>query len=275
MNIRTILSLGISILTLVCAPNNLFSQTTPQAPIVPQEDGTTQRPLQAPWELTPQEQAQTDAVLSRWEQFSTGIKTFEADFTRILYVPSFERANQLDKRTEKGEVRYKAPDQGMFAVSSVSGEPQEKWLCNGEFVFEYKFSQSQIDQHTLPPEMRGKAITQGPLPFLFGSTAEELKRRYFIRYTPAPQNLARSGQVWIEACPKTAEDAAEFQRAEMIISYAPEVRPLAIKLHKTNREQHVYVFDMESMKVNKTQILPSFFVPSVPEKMKMKVVPVE
>lgn len=244
------------------------------APIVPQQDGSAERPMPAPFVLSQQEQAQTDAVLARWEQFSMGIQTFETDFTRILYQRSLEQAN-LVKTQERGELRYESPDHGMFAVSTMNGEPSEKWLCDGKYIFEYKFAQKQIDQYTLPPEMRGKAITQGPLPFLFGASAEELKNRYYIRQVQPAANLVRPGQVWLEAYPKKADDASEFQRSEMIISFAGEVRPLAIKLFKANGDQHVYIFELKGMKVNKTQLLPSTWVPTVPEKVRMKVVPVE
>lgn len=230
--------------------------------------------MPAPFVLSAQDQAQTDAVLARWEGFSMAIQTFEADFTRILYRRSLENA-RLEKTNEKGELRYEAPDHGMFAVSTMEGEPSEKWLCDGKSVFEYKYSQKQIDQYSLPPEMRGKGITQGPLPFLFGASANELKRRYYIRQIQPAANLVRSGQVWLEAYPKTSDDASEFQRAEMIITVAGEVRPLAIKLFKANQDQHVYIFDLNGMKVNKTQLLPSNWVPTVPEKMRMKLVPVK
>ncbi|MDO4628652.1 MAG: hypothetical protein Q4C70_05675 [Planctomycetia bacterium] len=260
----------------VNAPSSINVPNTPsaEAPIVPQADGSAERPMPAPFVLSAHEQAQTDAVLARWEGFSMGIETFETNFTRILYRRTLD-SSQLQKTQEIGELRYAAPDRGMFAVNTSAGEPSEKWLCDGMYVFEYKFAQKQIDQYTLPPEMRGKGITQGPLPFLFGASAVELKRRYYIRQTQPSAELARPGQVWLEAYPKKAEDASEFQRAEMIISFGNEVRPLAIKLFKANGEQHVYIFDLRAMKVNKTQLLPSTWVPSVPEKMRMKLVPVE
>ncbi|MDO4575418.1 MAG: hypothetical protein Q4D98_09435 [Planctomycetia bacterium] len=253
----------------------LGQEYAPEAPIVPSAEGKGARPLQAPFVLTPEQQVQTDAVLKRWEQFSTAIRTFESKFTRMLYVVSFQKAGELERKVETGELRYESPDKGMFSVNDASDDPVEKWLCDGKNVFEYKFQQKQIDQHVLPPQMQGKGITSGPLPFLFGASMEELKRRYYIRLSQPATGQQRPGQVWIEAFPKTAEDSVEFQRAEMIITFVPEVRPLAIKLHKANKEQHVYVFDLKNMKVNKTQWLPANWAPTLGEKMKMKLVPVE
>ncbi len=249
---------------------------TPQAaaPIVLQQDGTEERPMPAPFVLTQQEQAETDSILNRWEQFSMGIHTFETNFNRIIYRRSIENAKYV-KTQEKGELRYESPDHGMFAVRSEDGSPSEKWICDGKYVFEFKYAQKQIDQYVLPPEMRGKGITQGPLPFLFGASAEELKNRYYIRHFLPDAELARPGQIWLEAYPKKSDDASEFQRAEMIISFGNEVRPLAIKLFKANKDRYVYIFDLKGMKVNKTQIVPSNWAPSVTEKIRMKLVPVD
>ncbi|MBE6425432.1 MAG: hypothetical protein E7029_05500 [Planctomycetaceae bacterium] len=244
------------------------------APIVQQADGTLERPLPVPFVLSAEEQAQTDAILNRWEKFSTAIKTFETNFRRLKYTRSLD-SSQPVALEEKGEIRYEAPDHGMFSVQTKEGAPSEKWICDGEFIYEYKYAQKQIDKYTLPPEMRGKAITQGPLPFLFGASAEELKSRYYIRHVQPAANLARPGQYWLEAYPKKSVDASEFQRAEIILSFADEVRPMAIKLHKSNEDQHIYIFDLKGMKVNKTKLLPSAWEPTVPDKMRMKVVPVE
>jgi len=54
------------------------------------------------------------------------------------------------------------------------------------------------------------------LPFLFNSSPEDLKRRYFIRLVQPPQDA--TGQVWLEAYPRSQEDAANFQRATLIIN---------------------------------------------------------
>lgn len=244
------------------------------APIVQQADGTLERPLPVPFVLSAEEQAQTDAILNRWEKFSTAIETFETAFRRLKYTRALDSSQPVTIE-ENGEIRYEAPDHGMFSVLTKDGAPSEKWICDGEFVYEYKYAQKQIDKYTLPPEMRGKAITQGPLPFLFGASAEELKSRYYIRHVQPAANLARPGQFWLEAYPKKSEDASEFQRAEIILSFAAEVRPMAIKLHKSNEDQHIYIFDLKGMKVNKTKLLPSTWEPTVPDKMRMKVVPVE
>ncbi|MBO5436078.1 MAG: hypothetical protein J6A23_00295, partial [Thermoguttaceae bacterium] len=162
-------------------PGTPASAAPAAAPIVQQADGTLERPLPVPFVLSAEEQAQTDAILNRWEKFSTAIETFETEFRRLKYTRALDSSQPVTIE-ENGEIRYEAPDHGMFSVLTKDGAPSEKWICDGEFVYEYKYAQKQIDKYTLPPEMRGKAITQGPLPFLFGASAEELKSRYYIRH---------------------------------------------------------------------------------------------
>jgi len=87
------------------------------APIVQQADGTLERPLPVPFVLSAEEQAQTDAILNRWEKFSTAIKTFETNFRRLKYTRSLD-SSQPVALEEKGEIRYEAPDHGMFSVQA-------------------------------------------------------------------------------------------------------------------------------------------------------------
>ena len=51
----------------------------------------------------------------------------------------------------------------------------------GQSIFEYKFNDKKLVERPLPPEMRGERIADGPLPFLFGPKADEMKARYWIR----------------------------------------------------------------------------------------------
>ena len=64
--------------------------------------------------------------------------------------------------------------------------------------------------------MRGRAIVDGPLPFLFGANAERIKQRYWIRPLPVPKDVEK--EYWLEAFPKTRQDAANYQKVHVIIS---------------------------------------------------------
>ena len=71
------------------------------------------------------------------------------------------------------------------------------------------------------------------LPFLFGASAEKLKRRYWIRAVAPPPGV--QNQIWLEAYPRYQQDAADFQRADIVLD-AKNVLPLGIQLHLPNGE---------------------------------------
>lgn len=207
----------------------------------------------APFQLNPQQQAQVDQVLAAWEARSSNIKRFESGFTRFEYDPVFG-----DERTprfvEQGELKYAAPDKGVFRVAQdiQGGKPEpvhpsraEHWICDGKSVFQYDFTKEQLVEHKLPPGMQGKAIANSPLPFLFGLEAAKLKQRYFVRVT-TPADV--QGQVWLEAYPRFQADAANFRRAEIILSQ-DDMLPMALQMYMPNgKNRKVYTF--RDIKIN-------------------------
>jgi TIGR03009 family protein len=167
----------------------------------------------------------------------------------------------------RGEIRYAAPDKGMIRVDGeivdfqwsggeakggrfVKGQRAEHWICNGKSVFEYDFQQKQLIEHQLPPEMYGKAIADSPLPFLFGSSAEELKDRYFLRVETLDRE---SNQVWLEAYPKRQGDAANYRRATLILTLS-DMEPFALETLLPNGTART-VYQFHDPKVNVVNLL--------------------
>jgi len=201
-----------------------------------------EQPPTPPFVLSPQEQAQLDQVLAAWEQRSAKVDSFEAKFTRWQYDGVFGADS-----TDQGEVKYAAPDKGVF---QVIGEQPEHWICDGKSVFEYNFVKRQLIEYKLAPESQGQGITDSPLPFLFGTTAAQLSGRYFLRIV-TPPNV--QGQVWLEALPRYQADAQNFQRAEVILDTATML-PTAIQTHEPNGKTRT-VYKFEKQKVNPTDPL--------------------
>src|SRR5690606_23705514 len=82
-------------------------------------------------------------------------------------------------------------------------------------IFEFNYKQKQLIERELAPEMRGKAITDGPLPFVFGTKAEQLKQRYWMRDVTPTDDVGK--KVWLEAWPKFQRDAANFHHAIIML----------------------------------------------------------
>ena len=147
------------------------------------------QPPRPPFTLTPQEEAQVDGVLKQWEERNREIKTFDCQFKRWTYDVVFGTPER-PKFVELGVIKYAAPDRGLFRLDKeekdgkevpIDDARAEHWLCDGKSVYEYSPAKKQVIEHKLPPELRGKAIANSPLPFLFGAEAQKLKQRYFVR----------------------------------------------------------------------------------------------
>ena len=223
----------------------------PQLPTLVRRGGqpgpqSSRLPPAPPFTLTPQQQAEVAQVLGLWEQRNLRVKTFDTRFKRWTYDTVFGRPDE-PKFVDLGVIKYAAPDKGMFCVDTtekdgrevpIEGARAEDWKCDGKSVIEYNHVKKQMTVHKLAPENQGKAIAEGPLPFLFGSTADSLMRRYFIRIV-TPRGVP--GQVWLEAYPRFAQQAADFHHAHFIIT--DKMEPFALELIQPNgKDKIVYQF---------------------------------
>lgn len=219
-----------------------LGQLQPVAGPAAGQEPAPQPPATAPFVLTPQQAAELDQVLNDWQRKSGEVKTLEATFTRWDYDPVFGDPTQ-PKRAVNGKLRYAAPDKGYYELDDGS----EKWICTGDAIFEFMKDLKEMREHPLPPEMRGKAIADGPMPFVLGVEAAKMKARYWIRIVTPQTELGK--QVWLEVYPRHANDAANFQKVEVILTFAfdgtqvTKLEPHALNLHKPNGQQRdVYLF---------------------------------
>lgn len=201
--------------------------------------------LPAPFTLTPPEQANLDQLLKDWETASGSIKTFRCEFTRMEYDPALVGGNpNQPSAVSKGELKYATPDKGMFRVKeqtnyspdptkpgqfiATSVNPTEWWTCDGKSMYEVRDQPQKLVVETpLPLEMQGKAITDGPLPFVFGAKSAVIKNRYYMRVITPQANTQK--EVWLEAFPRQEKDAANFSRVTLILDKT-NLQPTAIQI---------------------------------------------
>lgn len=220
---------------------------------------TRSRAPKAPFVLTPEEQRELEQVLRAWEARAAKVKTFQADFTLRVYDGVFtEGEEEPPPREYEGQLKYVAPDKGWFKVNS---KPMEHWVCDGKAIYQFEYRKKQLIVRPLPEEMRGKAISEGPLPFVFGMEAEKLLARYYMRIVTPPDI---EGEIWLEAYPRYREDAANFRKVDIILD-AKDLLPYAIQLHEPNgKSRKSYAFRDPIVNDN-LQIFKKFFeVPRTP-----------
>jgi TIGR03009 family protein len=215
-------------------------------------------------QLSPEQQAALDRLLAAWETRNAAVTTWSCGFYKWEYnawSPADAKGERLAFAESSGEIKYAAPDKGLFRVKqSKQWNPEtrryevrgdgagEHWVCNGTSIYEFRHAERQLRETKLPPEMRGKAISDGPLPFVFGARADTLRKRYVMRIITPP---GVTDQVWLEALPRFQADAANFSKVELILQ-ARDLMPFAIQIYKPGgQDRDVYQFDPKTSLIDK------------------------
>jgi TIGR03009 family protein len=240
----------------------------PSTPLPPAKPPATAA-APAGFQLNQIQQAYLDQVLDAWEKRSAQINTFSCPFERWDF-NAFKPAPNLPYSKDPGVLSYQRPDKGSFQISEVrswvetpqppgyngpkKGEWQpnpnavgEHWVCDGTSIYEYRANQKQLVVTPIPPELRGKAIVDGPLPFLFGAEAAKLKARYWMRIHEQPN----TSEIWVVAVPKFQADAANFQRVTLILD-REKLLPRAMQVAQPGGTHVDYLFHFDSAKINGT-----------------------
>lgn len=217
------------------------AQATPRAP-------------QAPFQLSPQEQAELAELLQRWEAQSSKVNNLHCLFTLWDYNLVFKNIVQ-----RAGELRFERPDRGMYHEKYLmvkQGDkqqwqptPGEHWTCDGKSIYEFKYDDQVLIEHQLPRELQGEGIQHGPLPFIFLARADHLTKRYWIRDITTEKER-KKGEIWLEIFPRYQQDAANFIKVELILK-AESFLPYGLKLYNPNGKSHrTYVFTKYEMNQN-------------------------
>jgi TIGR03009 family protein len=208
--------------------------------------------------------------LGKWEIESGKIQTFSCPFERWEYNAAFGPGGGIPLNKDKGFLSYQKPDKGSFEITEINtwqakpvppgqappaqaqgdwaNQPNaigEHWVCDGTSIYEYRTDQKQLVERPIPKEMQGKAIVDGPLPFLFGAEAKKLKQRYWLRVEQQPNNA----EIWLQSLPKLQADAANY-RAVAVILDRQQFLPKAMQVELPNGDRHVYIFDLANVSVN-------------------------
>jgi TIGR03009 family protein len=247
----------------------------------PAQPGGTPPPVvgviapQAPFTLTPAAQTLLDEILAKWEQQSNRISTFTCKFGRWEVNETFGPAEHHFVLSEAhGEIKFKSPDHGVYIISdqtewdrnknayAARTEGLDHWVCDGKSIYEFDQAKKQLIERQLDPSMQGKAITDGPLPFVFGTKADQLKRRYWMKdITPADQV---NKQVWLEAWPKFQRDAANFQHAIIVLNQS-NFMPSALRIILPDgKNKQDYSFEGTSVNNPLANLTGAFWAPRPP-----------
>lgn len=207
-----------------------------------------------------------DQILDYWQKISDQVDLFSCKFQRFDYDSA--QVNYRDPQTNQlsafavayGEIRFAEKNKASFETTrlfnfkappakpgeqadykEVEGHStfgktiHERWICTGESVFDFDFVGKRMYETKIPKQMQGNVV-QSPLPFLFGAKKDDIKTRYWVRYVPKyktnqqGQRELIQDEYWLEAFPKTINDARLYSKIEIILS-ADNFMPVAMHMY--------------------------------------------
>ncbi|MBQ5789090.1 MAG: hypothetical protein IIW01_02275 [Thermoguttaceae bacterium] len=171
--------------------------------------------------------------MAHWENFGKGIKQVSCDVHMMEFdggvlqqdskkpvahnwgLFRFKAPNQLLYHI-KGEFSYANADSGSDAVWK-EGQNELKIVLDGKSLVQYDYENKKAVVYPLAEDEQNLDLTMdnGQFPLFFVAKAETLKNRFYLRLvTPAAK---RQSEVWIEAFPRYARDAQQFQSIVVIL----------------------------------------------------------
>lgn len=218
-------------------------------------------------------------VLSDWANASSSVKKLHGKHVRRAYDDTFKI-----EKISQGEFWYESPDKGRIDVEPIkitqqmlderndlknrgvrrnksTGKPYElksdlpeRWICDGERVFDIDDKRKEAQVVVLPPDIRGENIMNSPLPFLFGMPPEKAVQRFTMDmvkdYRPKYE------VVLLEAKPKMRKDAENWSRARIFLNTETYLPSSVELVNPASTRSTVYTF--QKMEVNKSGFFDRF-----------------
>jgi hypothetical protein len=179
---------------------------------VPQQAGPQQPPP-----LTPEQQAALERLLAAWEARNAAVTTWSCTFHKWEYnawSPADGGGERLAFSESSGEIKYAAPDKGLFRVKESTqwnpetrryekktGDTGEHWVCNGTSIYEFQPQRTAAPRNATATG--DAAVRRSATDRCRSSSAprpETLKKRYSMRIITPP---GVADQIWLEATPRS------------------------------------------------------------------------
>jgi len=157
-----------------------------------------------------------EIVLSNWEKAMLGVQTLSAEVKRTKLDKTFQTTELFE-----GTAHYMRGGAGQMSRASLElfkkNQPQvfEKYLCTGNFLYEWLPASKVIKRHELPTPKQGQVADDNFLSFMFGMKAEDAKAKFQITYVPAQAN--DKWYQYLRIQPRASADKADFSEARLTL----------------------------------------------------------
>lgn len=150
-----------------------------------------------------------DVLLTQWEQKMKNVQSLVAVLKRTEKDPITKTEDEY-----RGQLKFMRPNRADLQMHKATN-PQmyERFLCTGNFLYEFLPKQQLIRAHALPQRAPGQPIVDNSfVGFLAGMSAVEARRRFDMALLKEDQWYA-----YIEVKPKLPADKAEFSVARLAL----------------------------------------------------------
>lgn len=194
------------------------------------------------------------ALLKEWEKRSAQLTSLDVELKRTDKDPAWGveiyRGRAMLQSPNKACLNFQKEIKG--PKGKIELVDDERIVCTGSEVWQYKPATKQIFIFPLDPESRKRALEEGPLPFLFNMKAAEAEARYQM-------NLIREEKDYyvIRVFPRLAIDQESFREAYLKLNrqtYLPD----RIYLISPN-EKSIKDFELSNVRAN-VKLPPANFV---------------
>ena len=202
-----------------------------------------------------------DKFLLQWEKEMTGVDSLVASMSRTEVNLTFQQTDVY-----VGNAKYLKPNLAMLELQKKGNAEQfEKFICTGEFLYQYVPSQKEIRAIPMPKPKDGQVADNNFLTFLFGMKAAEAKRRYDLKLTKEDQYY-----VYIEVVPRFDADKADFMRARLVLNKS-NFMPRQLWFEQPNKD--TVTWDIPTVETKVALKKEEFVSPQTPQGWKFKQVP--
>ncbi|MDB5351427.1 MAG: hypothetical protein JWN86_2674 [Planctomycetota bacterium] len=216
------------------------------ASAAPVDPAARKATVQAPPVAKPDPEAERkmDELLLRWERKSAAIKSLSVPYKRVDNSPLFGKVTEFE-----GQAHFTSANKAYLdffeVVPGKTKSFDERIVCDGKNVYQFKGATKQIFVFPLPADRREKALQQGPLPFLFNMRSAEAKERYKMILK---RDDPKSYQILI--IPLLEIDREEYSQAVIRLD-KQRLIPTGIHLMAPNgKETKTFTFAPESLDEN-------------------------
>jgi TIGR03009 family protein len=220
----------------------------------------------APPAAPPAEDKVLDGYLQKWEAKMKDVTALGAQLMRVDKDRTFDTVTKL-----VGEAWYMKDGKGPTALNLAilqmrpegkkPEEFQEKYVCTGTYLYDFRPAQKELRVYELPKPKPGQVAEDNLLSLLFGMKAEDAKHRYSLK-------LAKEDQyyIYVDITPRLRADQADFRHALLVLD-KNNFLPRQLRFEHANGNE--VMWDMPNVRTDIKLDRRAFDAPKPPEGWKL------